>query len=58
MEKTGDLIKTKDSVEEKNWKKVIIFDIVFSFITDQGILQTQVLNRKLELLMKKKDSKF
>ena len=54
MEKTGDLIKTNDSVEEKKRKKVIIFDIVFSFITDRGILQTQALNRKLELLMQKK----
>ncbi|MGG5358290.1 MULTISPECIES: hypothetical protein [unclassified Enterococcus] len=34
-------------------KKVIIFDIVFSFVTDEGLLQTQALNRKLALLMEK-----
>ncbi|MBW9324602.1 helix-turn-helix domain-containing protein [Enterococcus casseliflavus] len=57
MEKTGDLIKTKDSEEEKKWKKVVIFDIVFSFIADQGLLQTQALSRKLEMLMQKRGHK-
>ena len=57
MEKTGDLIKPKDSVEEMKLKKVIIFDIVFSFIADQGLLQTQALSRKLEMLMQKRGQK-
>ncbi|MDT2986819.1 hypothetical protein ACQUEP_09535 [Enterococcus casseliflavus] len=55
--KTGDLIKPKDSVGEKKWKKVVIFDIVFSFIADQGLLQTQALSRKLEMLMQKRGQK-
>lgn len=33
-------------------KKIMIFDIIFSFITNEPILQTQFLHRKLELLMK------
>lgn len=36
-------------------KKIIIFDIVFSFITDKGVLQTQMLERKLDNLMKKEN---
>ncbi|OTP10200.1 hypothetical protein A5844_001898 [Enterococcus sp. 10A9_DIV0425] len=35
-------------------KKIMIFDIIFSFITNEPILQTQFLHRKLELLMKEK----
>ncbi|MBO0470138.1 helix-turn-helix domain-containing protein [Enterococcus sp. DIV0242_7C1] len=35
-------------------KTVIIFDMVFSFIADKGLIQTQALNRKLNMLMKQK----
>lgn len=34
-------------------KQVIIFDIVFSFITDSGLMQTQLLQQRLTQLMKK-----
>jgi transcriptional regulator with XRE-family HTH domain len=47
-------ITNEKLVGEKDMKRVMIFDIVFSFITDQGLLQTQALNRKLSLLMKDK----
>lgn len=39
-------------------KKVIIFDMVFSFITDKGLLQTQQLVRKLNILAQKNNNNF
>ncbi|MEI5994346.1 helix-turn-helix domain-containing protein [Candidatus Enterococcus mansonii] len=54
MKKVQSVNSENVSVGEEE-KKVIIFDVVFSFITDEGLLQTQLLNRKLELLMKKKE---
>ncbi|MFK4566290.1 hypothetical protein [Enterococcus sp. UD-01] len=44
----------KQTTNQNLAKRVMIFDIVFSLITDQGLLPTQELHRKLELLMKKK----
>jgi transcriptional regulator with XRE-family HTH domain/cellobiose-specific phosphotransferase system component IIB len=48
-------IANEKLVGKKDMKRVMIFDIVFSFITDQGLLQTQALNRKLSLLMKDRE---
>lgn len=60
--------KRMDNIEDKSTKpvlkkqrkekKVIIFDIVFSFITDQGMLQTQMLERKLGALIKKENKEI
>jgi transcriptional regulator with XRE-family HTH domain len=47
---------TEQLFEKQNErKKVVIFDIVFSFISDKGILQTQLLERKLDKLLKKEN---
>lgn len=44
-------VRTNDQESVGN-KKVIIFDATFSFISDSGLLQTQLLSSKLVLRMK------
>lgn len=39
-------------------RKVILFDMVFGFIADKGQLQTQILQRKLQLLAEEKGKSF
>ena len=41
--------------EKKPVKQVLIFDIVFSLITDTGLMQTQLLHQRLTQLMKKSE---
>ncbi|MFD2307784.1 helix-turn-helix domain-containing protein [Enterococcus termitis] len=43
------------SNREEQQKKIIIFDMAFSFISDKGLMQTQVLSHKLSLLMKQQE---
>lgn len=53
MEKVTKKNQREDFENTENEKKVLIFDIVFSLISDEGQIQTQFLTSKLELLLKK-----
>lgn len=53
MEKVTKKNQSEDFENTESEKKVLIFDIVFSLISDEGQIQTQFLTSKLELLLKK-----
>lgn len=53
MEKVTKKKQSEDFENTESEKKVLIFDIVFSLISDEGQIQTQFLTSKLELLLKK-----
>ena len=53
MEKVTKKNQREDFENTESEKKVLIFDIVFSLISDEGQIQTQFLTSKLELLFKK-----
>ncbi len=53
MEKVTKKNQSEDFENTESEKKVMIFDIVFSLISDEGQIQTQFLTSKLELLLKK-----
>ncbi|MBP1040950.1 helix-turn-helix domain-containing protein [Vagococcus sp. BWB3-3] len=58
MGKMAQKLKENTPQNHDNRKKVIIFDKTFSLISDKGLLQTQMLNRKLELLMQENQQKI
>lgn len=58
MGKMAQKLKENTPQNHDDRKKVIIFDMTFSLISDKGLLQTQMLNRKLELLMQENQQKI